>query len=386
MTRRSTIRTRLTLLFAGSFFLAGAILVAVMYFYLQQSLELGPGSGAGGVIAHFSREGGLPHMPVLNNLLTALAQQAEQERRAILHSMLMWSLGSLVVIGLAAAGFGWLLAGRVLQPLQDVTATARRVAERNLHERIALQGPNDELKLLADTFDAMLERLDRAFDGQRRFVANASHELRTPLAINRTLIEVALGDPEAAESTRKLGETLLTVNQRQEHLIDGLLVLASSAQQLESRVRVDLAQAAHRAMSTADPAARQARIVINADLSPAHTDGDPALLDRLAQNLVDNAVRYNLAEAGWVYVTASNAGGSARLVIENSGPPVAPGEVEGLFEPFRRLGHPSVAGTGGTGLGLSIVRSVATAHGGDVRATARPEGGLVVEVTLPSSQ
>jgi signal transduction histidine kinase len=386
MTRRSTIRTRLTVLYAGAFFLAGAILVAVMYFYLKQSLAHSPGSGAQGLVQRFVGERGLSNMPVLNSLFTAIAAQAEQERHDTLQSMLIWSLASLAAIGVVAGGLGWLLAGRALQPLQDVTATARRVAERNLHERIALTGPDDEIKVLADTFDAMLERLDHAFDGQRRFVANASHELRTPLAINRTLIEVAMEDPETPESTRKLGETLLTVNHRQERLIDGLLVLASSAQQLEALARVDLAQAAHRAMSVADAAAKRAKIVISPALTATYVQGDSALLDRLAQNLVDNAVRYNVAEAGWVRVTVARHEGLARLVVENSGPAVAPGEVDALFEPFRRLGHEPVAGGGGTGLGLSIVRSVATAHGGEVRATARPDGGLVVDVTLPGCQ
>ncbi|WP_319457640.1 MULTISPECIES: HAMP domain-containing sensor histidine kinase [unclassified Mycobacterium] len=386
MWRRSTIRTRLTILYAGAFFIAGALLVAVTYFYLQQSLEHRPGSGIPALVQQFAGERGLRGMPVLERLATAISAQAEQDRRETLQSMLTWSLVSLVAIGVAAGGFGWLLAGRALQPLQDVTATARRVADRNLHERIALTGPNDEIKVLADTFDAMLERLDRAFDGQRRFVANASHELRTPLAINRTLIEVALDDPDTQESTRKLGETLLAVNQRQERLIDGLLMLAGSAQRLETNVRVDLAQSAQRALTTSDPAAKQAGITFSTDLNHVDVQGDPVLLDRLAQNLVDNAVRYNVTEHGWVHVHVARVGDVARLVVQNSGPPVSPGDVGALFEPFRRLGHQPVSGGGGTGLGLSIVRSIATAHGGDVQATARPEGGLEVVVSLPARQ
>lgn len=382
MTHRSTIRTRLTVLYAGAFFLAGAILVAVMYFYLRQSLEHRPGSGVQSLVQQFAGERGLRNMPVLNNLVSAIAAQAEEQRRETLDSALTWSLVSLLAIGVAAGGFGWLLAGRALQPLQDVTATARRVAERNLHERIGLTGPNDEIKVLADTFDAMLERLDRAFDGQRRFVANASHELRTPLAINRTLIEVALDDPDTSASTRRLGETLLTVNHRQERLIDGLLVLASSAQQLETQVRVDLAEAATRAMATARAAADSAGVAIHSILRATPVQGDPVLLDRLAQNLVDNAVRYNVAEGGWVRVEVTCGGDFAGLLVENSGPIVSAGEVDSLFEPFRRLGREP----GGTGLGLSIVRSVAAAHGGTVKATARLDGGLIVEVAMPACQ
>jgi len=384
--RSSTIRTRLTVLYAGAFFIAGAILVAVTYFYLRQSLEHRLGSGIPALVQQFAGERGLRGMPILERLATAISAQAEQDRRETLQSMLTWSLVSLVAIGVAAGGFGWLLAGRALQPLQDVTATARRVADRNLHERIALTGPNDEIKVLADTFDAMLERLDRAFDSQRRFVANASHELRTPLAINRTLIEVALDDPDTQESTRKLGETLLAVNQRQERLIDGLLMLAGSAQRLETKARVDLAQSAQRALAASDPAATRAGVTCSVDLNRTDVQGDPVLLDRLAQNLVDNAVRYNVAEHGWVHVHVARDGDVARLVVQNSGPLVSPSDVAALFEPFRRLGHQPVSGGGGTGLGLSIVRSIATAHGGDVRAITRPQGGLEVVVSLPAHQ
>jgi signal transduction histidine kinase len=238
MTRhRSTIRMRLTALYAAAFFLAGAVLIALMYFYLAQSLHNRP-AAAQGVVQQFLNERGVRNRPVIDNLFTAIAAQAERERQETLQGMLVWSLVSLGAVGVAAGAFGWLLAGRALQPLQNVTATARRVAERNLHERIALDGPHDEIKELADTFDAMLERLDRAFDGQHRFVANASHELRTPLAINRTLIEVALDDPAVSDATRTLGETLLEVNRRNERLMDGLLVLAKGEQRLDTYARL----------------------------------------------------------------------------------------------------------------------------------------------------
>jgi signal transduction histidine kinase len=393
MTRhRSTIRMRLTALYAAAFFLAGAVLIALMYFYLAQSLHNRP-AAAQGVVQQFLNERGVRNRPVIDNLFTAIAAQAERERQETLQGMLVWSLVSLGAVGVAAGAFGWLLAGRALQPLQNVTATARRVAERNLHERIALDGPHDEIKELADTFDAMLERLDRAFDGQHRFVANASHELRTPLAINRTLIEVALDDPAVSDATRTLGETLLEVNRRNERLIDGLLVLAKGEQRLDTYARLDLADVAHRAITTAARAARQAGIQINSDLVHAYVVGDPALLERLAQNLVDNAIRYNIAERGWVHVGVTGDARYSRLSVANTGPVVAPFDVDGLFEPFRRLasseriteGGQSVNGRG-AGLGLSIVRSVAIAHGGDVRAEARPDGGLVVTVTLPFGQ
>jgi signal transduction histidine kinase len=390
--RRSTIRLRLTALYAGAFFLAGAILIALMYFYLAQSLHNRP-AGAQGIVQHFLDERGVRNRPIADSLFSAIAAQAEQERQETLRGMLVWSLVSLGAVGVAAGGFGWLLAGRALQPLQNVTATARRVAERSLHERIALDGPHDEIKELADTFDEMLERLDRAFDGQRRFVANASHELRTPLAINRTLIEVALDDPDVPVATRNLGETLLEVNRRNERLIDGLLVLAKGEQRLDTYAKVDLADVAHRGITTAAPAAQEAGIQINSDLRHAYVVGDPALLEQLAQNLVDNAIRYNIAERGWVHVSVTGDARYSRLSVVNTGPVVAPIEVDGLFEPFRRLPSSEriteggrVASSRGAGLGLSIVRSVATAHGGDVHAEARPDGGLVVTITLPFGQ
>jgi signal transduction histidine kinase len=383
---------RLTALYAVAFFLAGAILIALTYAYLAQSLHNRP-AGAQGIVQQFLNERGVRNRPVVDNLFRAIAAQAERDREETLRGMLVWSLVSLGAVGVAAGGFGWLLAGRALAPLQNVTATARRVADRSLHERIALHGPDDEIKELADTFDAMLERLDRAFDGQRRFVANASHELRTPLAINRTLIEVALDDPDVPAATRNLGETLLEVNRRNENLIDGLLVLAKGEQRLETHARVDLADIAHRAITTADPAARQAGVQIHSDLLHAYVIGDPALLERVAQNLVDNAVRYNVAERGWVHVSVTGDSRYSRLVVANSGPVVPAFELGGLFEPFRRLASSEritdggqAASSRGAGLGLSIVRSVATAHGGDVRAEARLDGGLVVTVTLPFGQ
>jgi signal transduction histidine kinase len=295
---------------------------------------------------------------------------------------------ALGVIGVAAGGFGWLLAGRALRPLQDITATARRVADRSLHERIALNGPDDEIKDLADTFDAMLARLDRAFDSQRRFVANASHELRTPLTINRTLIEVALDNPQASESLRQLGTALLAVNQRHERLIDGLLTLASSEQRITDPTPVDLADIVRRIATESQAAAQQAGVEIRTALASAPVAGDPALLERLAQNLIDNAIRYNLAERGWVAVTSGLDDGTAQLTVENPGPLVPTYELPSLFEPFRRLAtterRATQGGNHGAGLGLSIVRSVARAHGGDVHAVPRPGGGLTIHVRIPA--
>jgi signal transduction histidine kinase len=379
---RSTIRVRLTLLYAGAFFLAGAVLVAFMYLYLGLSLDHQQSGRA-------SSTGQLRSHEVAPGLADQLQAQVKQGRDETLRAMLVASLVALGVIGVAAGGFGWLLAGRALRPLQDITATARRVADRSLHERIALEGPDDEIKDLADTFDRMLERLDRAFDSQRRFVANASHELRTPLTINRTLVEVALDNPQAGESLRQLGANLLAVNQRHERLIDGLLTLASSEQRLTDLTRVDLADVVRHIATESQAAAQQAGVEVRTALASAPVAGDPALLERLVQNLVDNATRYNLAEHGWVAVTSGLDDGTAQLTVENPGPTVPTYEIPSLFEPFRRLAttqrRAAVSGDHGAGLGLSIVRSVARAHGGDVHASAREGGGLTVRVRLPAT-
>jgi signal transduction histidine kinase len=391
---RSTIRVRLTLLYAAAFFLAGAVLVAVMYIYTAAALDRQLTARIG-ITQHLSTS--VPTGPgsrqAAHQAQNALRAQFERDRDNTLNSMLAASLIALGAVGVIAGGAGWLLAGRALHPLQQVTATARRVADRSLHERIALDGPRDEIKDLADTFDAMLERLDRSFDSQRRFVANASHELRTPLTINRTLIEVALGDAQANEVLRQLGATLLAVNERHERLIDGLLTLASSEQGISEPVAVDLADIAQHVITESQPAACADGIEIQAGLRPAPVTGDPVLLERLTQNLVGNAVRYNLPEHGIIAVTTGVANGSAHLIVDNTGPAVPPYEVPGLFEPFRRLraterlAEPAAASLAGrgAGLGLSIVRSVARTHGGDVQATPREGGGLTIQVRLPAA-
>jgi signal transduction histidine kinase len=379
---KSGIRIRLTLLYAGAFFLASAALVTVMYLYFGYALDHQLNSrvaSAQQLRSHAAHD-------VSPDLVDQLRAQYQHDHDNTMRAVLVASLISLTVLGAAAGGFGWLLAGRALRPLKDVTATARRVADRSLHERIGLRGPDDEIKDLADTFDAMLERLDRAFDSQRRFVANASHELRTPLTINRALIEVALDDPQAGQALRRLGTALLEVNERHERLIDGLLTLASSEERLTTHTPTDLADIARRAATAAHVAAGQAGVEIRTVFAPTPVAGDPVLLERLADNLIDNAIRYNIPDHGWVQVTTSLDDGNGLLTVENSGPHVPPQEVPGLFEPFRRLTtdrHATLDGNQGAGLGLSIVRSVAHAHGGEVAAAARPDGGLSVCVRLP---
>jgi signal transduction histidine kinase len=299
-----------------------------------------------------------------------------------LHTLLTQGLIALAVVSAAAIALGWLIAGRMLQPLHQITATARRIAEappdadRGLHERIALSGPKDEIKDLADTFDVMLARLDHSFDGQRRFIANASHELRTPLTLNRTLLEVALAAESPSEEVRQLGTTLLAINDRHGRLIDGLLLLAQSDRPVSDRSYVDLAD-------IVDHVAVSDTVKVLTEPAEAVVAGNPVLLERLVQNLVENGVRHNLPENGWVRVrTGTSPYGQVVLEVSNSGPVIPRYEVPGLFEPFRRY-QTSRLHSPGAGLGLSIVRAVARAHGGEVRASARDEGGLTVTVTLP---
>jgi signal transduction histidine kinase len=311
-------------------------------------------------------------------------------RNKTLHELVVKSLQALGVMAVLSVGFGWAIAGRALGGLHRMTATARRLSEQNLHERIALDGPDDELKELADTFDAMLGRLEAAFESQKRFVANASHELRTPLAIMRTEVDVALANPDATpDELRRMGEVVRRATERSDALIDGLLVLARSDQGPTALAPVDLAVLAEEALAQSATEAAVAGVETRARFDPAPTTGDPALLGRLAGNLIENAIRHN-EPGGWLEVLTgpgADGAGEVRLVVANSGPLIDSGQVDGLFEPFRRLAGDRLAAPGGrgpgAGLGLSIVRSVVAAHGGRVTARPRTGGGLVVEVFLP---
>ena len=365
-----TVRLRLTLLYGGLFFAAGLLLLTVAYVLVTNILE------------------GLPIEVRTNDPFGSISQrEAQAIRQGFIdnaqHRLITQSAFALIGVGLLALALGWFVADRALAPLQKVTATARKLSESTLHERIALQGPEDEIKELADTFDAMLERLNEAFDAQRRFVGNASHELRTPLAINRTLLEVALTDPEASDDLRTVGRTLLANNARHERLIEGLLLLARSERVLTTRTPVDLSEVATIVLKTS---VREDRpdVEITTELTSGPALGDPVLLEHLVSNLIDNAVRYNVDD-GTVVVRTGVLDGWATCQVENTGPVVPAYEVQNLFEPFRRLNTDRVESSKGAGLGLSIVRSVAAAHGGTVVATPREGGGLIVTVRLPKA-
>lgn len=390
--RNWTIRLRLTVLYGSLFFLAGAVLLAVTYLLVKQSLETRSfGMGAD--------RGQLARLPSLfaNHLDAATVDQLQREirqsqqdfRNQTLDSLLTQGTIALALVGIAAVGFGWLMADRALRPLHQITETAHRIAGADtagsgLHERIALTGPPDEIKKLADTFDTMIERLDRSFDSQRRLVANASHELRTPLAINRALIELAMTRPNASDDLQVLGASLLTINARHERLIDGLLTLADSENPITERSAVDLAEIAEHVAELVRPTAAEADLELILELAPAPTAGDPILLERLTQNLVENAIRHNRT-GGWLSIrTRRTQSGAAELIVANTGATVPRYEVETIFKPFRRLHGERASPERGFGLGLSIVAAVTRVHGGDVVAVPREGGGLTISVVLPA--
>ncbi|NUO58705.1 MAG: HAMP domain-containing histidine kinase [Hamadaea sp.] len=296
------------------------------------------------------------------------------------------SAAALAVAGLLGIGICWLVAGRMLRPLRTLTAATRRISQDRLHERIALTGPRDELKELADTFDEMVTRLESSFASQRRFVADAAHELRTPLAIVRTGAEVQLARRDSTPAEWEASaRRVLSAAGRAERLLDGLLALARSDSGVLAAEPHDLAVAAATALADTDDEAEQAALTVASDLRPAPVVGDPALLDRLAANLIHNAVRHN-HEGGWVEVATTHDDSIATLTVRNSGAVVPEAEVDRLFEPFHRLpAQPATrtAAVRSTGLGLAIVRSIVAAHGGQITATPNDGGGLTVVVTLP---
>ncbi|WP_405011293.1 sensor histidine kinase [Kitasatospora sp. NBC_01539] len=381
---RPTVRIRLTLLYGGMFLMAGVVLLLLMYYFVREamqnatlpSLRLGPG------VTITTPDGTV--ITTQADLTRWLDHYQDAEADRSLNLLLRKALTALICLAVIAFVAGYAMAGRVLRPLGRITRTAREVAGSDLHRRIQLDGPDDELKELADTFDDMLDRLDRSFDSQRRFVANASHELRTPLAINRTLLEVQLSDPAASADLQQLGKTLLATNERSEQLVEGLLLLARSDNEILDRRPVELSEVALRALEQLRPEAAGREVDLRPELNPVTVSGNGILLERIALNLLQNAVRYNSPD-GWVEIsTAPAPGGIGELTVSNTGPVVPGYEMEHIFEPFRRVkGADRTRSDKGVGLGLSIVRSVVRAHGGTIEAAPRPGGGLTVRVRIP---
>ncbi|MEV5374966.1 two-component sensor histidine kinase [Streptosporangium nondiastaticum] len=385
---RPTIRIRLTLLYGGMFLMAGVLLLTIIYLLAADALTQGnqlPFRILNANVETSASCRSLPQGSATNSdaFMNGLRLCMEHQRAIALDGLLKRSLLALLGLAVIAFAFGYAMAGRVLSPLGKMTRTARRVAATDLSRRIELGGPEDELKELSDTFDEMLDRLERAFTAQQRFVANASHELRTPLAINRTLLEVTLSDPGAPPELQQLGKTLLATNERSEQLVEGLLLLARSDNEIVDRKPVDLAEVASRALDQTRSEAQDKGVELRGTRQPAVVQGNGVLLERIALNLVQNAVRYN-APDGWVEVTTEAQPGQAVLVVENTGPVVPAYELDNIFEPFRRLRTERTGSDKGVGLGLSIVRSVARAHGGRITAEPREGGGLIMRVVLPT--
>jgi signal transduction histidine kinase len=383
---RRTIRLRLTSLYSLLFLAAAAGLLAVTYLLVRSATggidnSLIPTRSLAGPSVSAS-----PVNPTTSESALTRGQlkaQAYATHAIDMHQLLVWSAIALAVMAVLAVALGWLVAGHVLQPLRKITVATQQISEQNLHKRLNLEGPGDEVKDLADTIDGLLCRLDAAFDAQRRFVANASHELRTPLTLNRALVEFTLRNPDATiDDLRAMGEDLLTSGEQQEQVIDALLTLAISARGLERREPFDLSEICVRVLLDPHPEIEQLGLDVRTAFSPAFATGDPRLAERLVANLFDNALRHNVA-GGYVSVASRTQADHAVLAIANSGPLIRQEDVDRLFEPFQRLESDRAHHPDGHGLGLSIVRSVAIAHGGAITACARPEGGLGIVVTLP---
>jgi signal transduction histidine kinase len=382
--RRRSIRTRLTLVVFALLVVTGVALLGVNYFLISSRLQSqvdraaersgpdespfeerdGTGPLAGPEVAQ-APDGDLVSVRAVEERFVDLA----------LRELVVQSVLTLLVLTFVAVGVGWLLSRRILRPVHTITDTARRLSERDLTARIALAGPDDELKELADTFDDMLDRLDTAFTGERLFIANASHELRTPLAVARTAVDVYDAKPAPTDTdARAMTAKVRGAIERSDALIRGLLVLAQAQQTELELQQVDLAELVIDELAEASATA----VEIRHSLEAVRVEGDPVLLAHLVRNLLDNACRYNV-EGGWVEVSTTAESGR-RLRVRNSGPIVAPDRLSHLFEPFRRGDADRKATAPGAGIGLAVVRAVAERHGATLHAVAPATGGLDIEV------
>jgi hypothetical protein len=368
MLPRRSVRARLTVLYTVLFLLSGAVLLAI----------------TGGVGASVSSVGRA------NSAAQGATQPPQPEaahvHAAVSHALLVGSAVALGIMTVVSLVLGWVVAGRVLRPLRVMTAATQRISEENLHERLAMPGPGDELKDLADTIDGLLERLEGAFAAQRRFVANASHELRTPLTTMRACVDVAVAKPEPVPApTLALAGRLRTELDRVDRLLDGFLVLARAQHgDLPGRATLSLEYVVSAAL------AARAEAIAARNLTVHHASGrdgtwvrgSQVLLCRMVDNVIDNAIAHN-TDGGWISVATGSEGSLARLVVETGGDVLDPQQVGQLAQPFRRLRADRTGSDDGAGLGLSIVAAIASAHRGTLDLQARPGGGLRVAITLP---
>jgi signal transduction histidine kinase len=388
------VRLRLTVLYGVLFLLSGAVLLTATYLLVAR-----PGSSVA-MSTHSTTPSGEESVSIIlgetlpadarlteaeRRIAEAVQKQAVQQHAEIMHQLLANSGVALAVMSVVSAALGWLVAGRVLRPLRTMTDTIQLISARNVHERLAVAGPRDELKNLADTVDGLLGRLEAALDSHKRFVANAAHELRTPLTLQHALLEEAVIDPDVTvDSFRAQFEALMIVSEQQARLLDSLLVLATSERGLDCLDSVDLSGLTGDVLRAAEPEARQRDLAVAAEVRPARVTGDPALVESLVANLIGNAMSYNVA-GGRVEVATGTEGARCFLSVTNTGPPVPPEMVDLLLSPFQRLDR-TADDDDHHGLGLSIVQSIAAAHSADLTVRARPEGGLAIRVLFPAEE
>jgi signal transduction histidine kinase len=403
---RRTLRLRLTLLYGGLFLLSGAALLAITYvlvvnatggFIFSTQTDHGRGHTTIGVRLNHDHPlfaqsehktpGGQPRpSSPEKQSVTRLQAQADRQHSSELHQLLIQSGIALAGMAIASILLGWIVAGRALRPLRTITQTTREITATNLHRRLALNGPDDdELKELGDTIDALLARLEDSFRAQRAFVANASHELRTPLALTRAMLQFSLADPDLTfDRLKNTCADVLDAGAEQEQLIEALLTLARSQQAIERREMLDLAALVEETVQTHRQQAAERDLTIDATLRPTSAPVDPRLIRRLAGNLIENALRYNVPH-GHVHVLLNPSPRGATLTVQNTGPHIPADQVEQLTEPFQRRTPERTNDTDGHGLGLSIVAAIAAAHDATLEIRPNPDGGLVVTVTFPST-
>lgn len=389
---RSTIRWRLTAYYGGVFLLCGLLLLLISYLLVRGSLQREEGNTEQRVIQSYGysqrQVQGFYELPVprtadgraANTVGDVIVGVQGDIRDDALHQLLIGSSVALGVMVVLSVGVGWLLAGRALRPMEQLTDRAQRLSETNLHERIALDGPHDELWELAATLDGMLDRLETAFTTQRRFAADVSHELRTPLAIVRAEADLALRQAPPGSDTEHLAHSVVDAATRSEALLDSLLALSRSESTMNDHDVVDLADLVGDVVNDRISAADAASVHVDLDLADACVEGDRFLLERLVANLVDNGINHN-TEGGWLQVEVGRRNGSSVLHLANTGDLLTTDQVTDLLKPFHRAGDSSRPGYG---LGMTIAQSVVQAHDGSLAVEPRPEGGLDVVVELPA--
>jgi signal transduction histidine kinase len=399
-----TVRLRLTGLYAALFLVSSAALLAITYGLVDHATSgcgFGSHGGSTAVVCYRDDQpnahprstavegrhgaitvGGLT--PEQQQALSAQQAESNNWHAAEMRALLVQSGIALAIMAAGSIGLGWVVASRVLRPVRTITATARRISATSLDERLALNGPDDEFKELGDTFDGLLARLEASFRAQRQFVANASHELRTPLARQQLASQLALADPDASiESLRMAHERVLASGAQQEQLIEALLTLARGQAGLDRHEPFDLADVTGQVLVGRHAEASYLDLDIRCAIRPAPVVGDPRLAERMAANLIDNALRHN-EPGGWIEVATDTRAGRAVLAVTNTGPAIPEAETERLLRPFQRLGADRTGHGRGLGLGLSIVQAIAEAHGAALFLQPRPHGGLRVEVTFPT--